>query len=120
MVSLLKYIPTRPLTSVLPELSKGPPMRPENDFGELWLFNKACCIAEEILADEDDLDLALPHAEVPASEFFKHISADLTEPRRMRCLLGWCGTRSLPSKPPPPDQNSSSAKLEFQALQAGM
>ncbi|KAK4506921.1 hypothetical protein PRZ48_000654 [Zasmidium cellare] len=61
---------------------------------------------------------ALPHGEVPTSEFFKHISADLTEPRRMRCLLGWCGTRSLPPKPPPPDQNSSASKLEFQALQA--
>ncbi|KAF1823753.1 uncharacterized protein K489DRAFT_379747 [Dissoconium aciculare CBS 342.82] len=38
---------------------------------------------------------ALPHSEVPTSEFYKHISADLTEPRRMRCLLGWCGTRAL-------------------------
>lgn len=114
-----KVLPYSPLTPVLPEASKGSPMRPESDFGELWLFNKACSIAQEILADENDFALALPHAEVPTSEFFKHISADLTEPRRMRCLLGWCGTRSLPSKPPPPDQNSSSAKLEFQALQAG-
>ncbi|TKA26512.1 hypothetical protein B0A50_05349 [Salinomyces thailandicus] len=61
---------------------------------------------------------ALPHAEVSASEFFKHISADLTEPRRMRCLLGWCGTRALPTKPEAPKKNTPEANLEFQALQA--
>lgn len=62
---------------------------------------------------------ALPHAEVPTSEFYKHISADLTEPRRMRCLLGWCGTRALPPKPEAPKENTPTSNLEFQALQAG-
>ncbi|KAI7343425.1 hypothetical protein KC354_g15665 [Hortaea werneckii] len=61
---------------------------------------------------------ALPHAEVSSEEFFKHISADLTEPRRMRVLLGWCGTRALPLKPEAPKQSTPDANLEFQALQA--
>ncbi|KAI6856139.1 hypothetical protein KC338_g8568 [Hortaea werneckii] len=61
---------------------------------------------------------ALPHAEVSSEEFFKHISADLTEPRRMRVLLGWCGTRALPPKPEAPKQSTPDANLEFQALQA--
>ncbi|KAK3672384.1 hypothetical protein LTR78_007691 [Recurvomyces mirabilis] len=61
---------------------------------------------------------ALPHAEVPEAEFFKHISADLTEPRRMRCLLGWCGTRALPPKPDAPKDSSPASSMEFQALQA--
>ncbi|EME89203.1 uncharacterized protein MYCFIDRAFT_185585 [Pseudocercospora fijiensis CIRAD86] len=61
---------------------------------------------------------AMPHSEVPSSEFFKHISADLTEPRRMRCLLGWCGIRLLPPKPTPPAQSAPTANQEFQALQA--
>lgn len=64
-------------------------------------------------------NLALPHAEVSATEFFKHISAELTEPRRMRCLLGWCGTRALPAKPDAPKESTPAANLEFQALQAG-
>lgn len=70
-------------------------------------------------ADNVVTNAALPHAEVPTSEFYKHISADLTEPRRMRCLLGWCGTRALPSKPEAPKDSTPAANLEFQALQAG-
>ncbi|KAK1070989.1 hypothetical protein LTR74_003638 [Friedmanniomyces endolithicus] len=62
---------------------------------------------------------ALPHTEVPTAEFYKHISAELTEPRRMRCLLGWCGTRALPPKPEAPKDSSQASSLEFQALQAG-
>ena len=56
---------------------------------------------------------------MPTAEFYKHISADLTEPRRMRCLLGWCGTRALPPKPEAPKDSSQASSLEFQALQAG-
>jgi kinetochore protein Mis13/DSN1 len=62
---------------------------------------------------------ALPHTEVPTAEFYKHIGADLTEPRRMRCLLGWCGSRALPAKPEAPKNNTKEANDEFQALQAG-
>ncbi|KAI2630151.1 hypothetical protein GGS21DRAFT_218030 [Xylaria nigripes] len=44
---------------------------------------------------------AIPHREVDASEFYKHIEADgLAEPRRMKQLLTWCGERSLADKPP--------------------
>lgn len=43
---------------------------------------------------------AIPHPEVDASEFFKHIEADgLSEPRRMKQLLTWCGERALSEKP---------------------
>jgi kinetochore protein Mis13/DSN1 len=76
--------------------------------------------AQEALANKESATTALPHAEVPATEFYKHISADITEPRRMRSLLGWCGTRLLPAKPHPPNQSSPAAMLEFQAQQAGM
>ncbi|KAK5729660.1 hypothetical protein LTR17_011737 [Elasticomyces elasticus] len=75
---------------------------------------------QEHLADRARFDdTALPHTEVPTAEFFKHISADITEPRRMRCLLGWCGTRALPPKPEAPRDSSSLVEgREFQALQA--
>jgi kinetochore protein Mis13/DSN1 len=43
--------------------------------------------------------LALPHSEVETADFYKHIHQDLTEPRRMRQLLVWCGTRALPERP---------------------
>lgn len=43
---------------------------------------------------------AIPHHEVDTSEFFKHIEAEgLSEPRRMRQLLTWCGERALSEKP---------------------
>ncbi|KAK5017476.1 hypothetical protein LTR60_001921 [Cryomyces antarcticus] len=63
---------------------------------------------EMAIKAEDDLDYtetdcpdttAVPHAEVETSEFYKHISQDLPEPRRMKQLLTWCGTRALPEKP---------------------
>lgn len=43
--------------------------------------------------------LALPHDEVEAADFYKHIESSLLEPRRMRQLLIWCGTRALGDKP---------------------
>lgn len=43
---------------------------------------------------------ALPHDEVDIAEFYKHIESDgLPEPRRMKQLLTWCGTRALGEKP---------------------
>ncbi|MCJ1251074.1 hypothetical protein MMC30_008305 [Trapelia coarctata] len=42
---------------------------------------------------------ALPHDEVESSEFYKHVESGLPEPRRMRQLLTWCGTRALGEKP---------------------
>ena len=43
--------------------------------------------------------LALPHDQVEAADFYKHIESGLLEPRRMRQLLIWCGTRALSEKP---------------------
>ncbi|KAI9693777.1 MAG: hypothetical protein M1822_003048 [Bathelium mastoideum] len=42
---------------------------------------------------------AVPHTEVETSDFYKLISQDMPEPRRMKQLLTWCGTRALPNKP---------------------
>lgn len=50
---------------------------------------------------------ALPHREVNPSEFYKHISDSLLEPRRMRQLLTWCGERALSEKPPLGSENSN-------------
>ncbi len=51
---------------------------------------------------------AIPHREVDAAEFYKHIEAEgLSEPRRMRQLLTWCGERALSEKPPLGSSNSN-------------
>ncbi|KAL8878358.1 MAG: hypothetical protein Q9192_008469, partial [Flavoplaca navasiana] len=55
---------------------------------------------------------ALPHDEVDSIDFYKHIESSLTEPRRMKQLLTWCGTRALGEKP-------SSTQKDFHARQAG-
>lgn len=50
---------------------------------------------------------ALPHRDVNATEFYKHIASEgLPEPRRMKQLLTWCGERSLIEKPPHGTPNS--------------
>lgn len=74
---------------------------------------------QDVIANERIVIPALPHTEVSSADFYKHISSDLTEPRRMRCLLGWCGARSLPPKPDAPKDKSPTSTLEFQASQAG-
>ncbi|KAK3370230.1 Mis12-Mtw1 protein family-domain-containing protein [Podospora didyma] len=60
---------------------------------------------------------ALPHREVDPAEFYKHISAEgLSEPRRMKQLLIWCGERALSEKPPH-GKHGSSAVLGARAIQ---
>ncbi|KAK3945899.1 Mis12-Mtw1 protein family-domain-containing protein [Diplogelasinospora grovesii] len=60
---------------------------------------------------------AIPHREVDPAEFYKHIEADgLSEPRRMRQLLTWCGERALSDKPPH-GSHGSSAVLGARAIQ---
>ncbi|KAG7104607.1 Kinetochore protein mis13 like [Verticillium longisporum] len=50
---------------------------------------------------------AIPHREVATSEFYKHIEAEgLSEPRRMKQLLTWCGERALLQKPPHGSSNA--------------
>ncbi|KAI1344834.1 hypothetical protein F5Y15DRAFT_6800 [Xylariaceae sp. FL0016] len=60
---------------------------------------------------------AIPHREVGASEFYKHIESEgLSEPRRMKQLLTWCGERALAEKPPLGSLNSN-AILGARAIQ---
>ncbi|KAK2666675.1 hypothetical protein RAB80_014428 [Fusarium oxysporum f. sp. vasinfectum] len=60
---------------------------------------------------------AIPHREVDPAEFYKHIEAEgLTEPRRMKQLLTWCGERALVGKPPHGIPNSN-AILGARAIQ---
>ncbi|KAL6232279.1 hypothetical protein BDW75DRAFT_218032 [Aspergillus navahoensis] len=61
---------------------------------------------------------ALPHDKVDTAEFYKHIAADgLVEPRRMRQLLIWCGTRSLLDKPSGSRSGDESARLAARVIQ---
>jgi kinetochore protein Mis13/DSN1 len=50
---------------------------------------------------------ALPHSEVEVRNFFKYIEQSLPEPRRMKQLLTWCGSRALPDKPSGDVKNSN-------------
>jgi kinetochore protein Mis13/DSN1 len=45
------------------------------------------------------ITIALPHSEVEVRDFYKYIEQSLPEPRRMKQLLTWCGSRALPEKP---------------------
>ncbi|KAK4992218.1 hypothetical protein LTR66_006331 [Elasticomyces elasticus] len=63
-------------------------------------------------------NIAVPHTEVETKEFYKHISQDLPEPRRMKQLLSWCGTRALPEKPGGDiSAEESSARLAARVIQ---
>ncbi|RFN49561.1 kinetochore protein mis13 [Fusarium flagelliforme] len=60
---------------------------------------------------------AIPHREVNPADFYKHIEAEgLTEPRRMKQLLTWCGERALSGKPRHGTPNSN-AILGARAIQ---
>jgi kinetochore protein Mis13/DSN1 len=60
---------------------------------------------------------AIPHRKVNPADFYKHIEAEgLTEPRRMKQLLTWCGERALAGKPPH-DTPNSNAILGARAIQ---
>ncbi|KAL4921992.1 Mis12-Mtw1 protein family-domain-containing protein [Aspergillus aurantiobrunneus] len=61
---------------------------------------------------------ALPHKKVDTAEFYKHIAADgLVEPRRMRQLLIWCGTRAMGDKPSGSRSEDESARLAARVIQ---
>ncbi|KAL5365001.1 Mis12-Mtw1 protein family-domain-containing protein [Aspergillus floccosus] len=60
---------------------------------------------------------ALPHKEVNAADFYKHIAADLPEPRRMRQLLIWCATRAMGQKPSGSRSEDESARLAARVIQ---
>ncbi|EOA87179.1 uncharacterized protein SETTUDRAFT_89228 [Exserohilum turcica Et28A] len=59
---------------------------------------------------------ALPHSEVEVREFYKYIEQSLPEPRRMRQLLTWCGSRALPPKPSG-DVKNANAIMAARAIQ---
>ena len=62
--------------------------------------------------------VALPHAEVEIRDFYKHIESEsLPEPRRMRQLLTWCGTRAIGEKPTGIDFEEVSAKQAARVIQ---
>ncbi|KAJ5594010.1 uncharacterized protein N7459_000218 [Penicillium hispanicum] len=61
---------------------------------------------------------ALPHREVGTADFYKHIADEgLPEPRRMRQLLIWCGTRALGDKPSGSHSEEQSARLAALVIQ---
>lgn len=62
------------------------------------------------------MDTAEPHSQVETNEFYKHISQDLVEPKRMRQLLLWCGHRALPEK----SGGGQMDAAETAAMHAGM
>ncbi|KAM0361042.1 hypothetical protein ACHAPK_011773 [Fusarium culmorum] len=60
---------------------------------------------------------AIPHGEVNPADLYKHIEAEgLTEPRRMKQLLTWCGERALARTPPHRAPNSN-AIFRVRAIQ---
>ncbi|PVI01459.1 hypothetical protein DM02DRAFT_524946 [Periconia macrospinosa] len=59
---------------------------------------------------------ALPHSEVEVRDYFKYIEQSLPEPRRMKQLLTWCGSRALPEKPSG-DVKNANAIMAARAIQ---
>ncbi|KAF2126621.1 hypothetical protein P153DRAFT_346576 [Dothidotthia symphoricarpi CBS 119687] len=59
---------------------------------------------------------ALPHSEIEVRDFYKYIEQSLPEPRRMKQLLTWCGTRALPEKPSG-DVKNANAIMAARAIQ---
>ncbi|KAI9786989.1 MAG: hypothetical protein M1816_007740 [Peltula sp. TS41687] len=55
---------------------------------------------DHVMRYADKCCKALPHREVGVTDFYKHIAGEgLSEPRRMKQLLTWCGTRALEDNP---------------------
>ena len=79
----------------------------EDDENHIWKIEEA---------NWDSVDTAEPHSQVETNEFYKHISQDLVEPKRMRQLLLWCGHRALPEK----SAGGQMDEAETAAMHAGM
>lgn len=63
-----------------------------------------------------NLLIAVPHSDVGPRDFYKLIEQSIPEPRRMKQLLTWCGTRALPAKT---GEKSKDAN-EVVAMETGM
>ena len=70
---------------------------------------------EERLANLNLL-IAVPHSDVGPRDFYKLIEQSIPEPRRMKQLLTWCGTRALPAK----TGEKSKDATEVVAIETGM
>ncbi|RMZ71206.1 mis12-mtw1 family [Pyrenophora seminiperda CCB06] len=60
---------------------------------------------------------ALPHSEVEARDFYKYIEQSLPEPRRMKQLLTWCGSRVLLAKSSGDEVKNANAIMAARAIQ---
>jgi kinetochore protein Mis13/DSN1 len=81
------------------------------------------CYFNRLLATIQSLtmDAALPHSEVEATDFYKHIESEgLPEPRRMRQLLTWCATRAMGEKPSGTEFEDQSARMAGETLHKGV
>ncbi|KAF2646240.1 hypothetical protein P280DRAFT_494690 [Massarina eburnea CBS 473.64] len=65
---------------------------------------------------DSGLSNALPHSEVDVRDFYKYIEDGLPEPRRMKQLLTWGGSRALPAKPSG-DVKDANAIMAARAIQ---
>ncbi|KAH8725925.1 Mis12-Mtw1 protein family-domain-containing protein [Phaeosphaeriaceae sp. PMI808] len=65
---------------------------------------------------DSGLSNALPHSEVEVRDYYKYIEQSLPEPRRMKQLLTWCGSRALPAKPSG-DVKNANAIMAARAIQ---
>lgn len=56
---------------------------------------------------------SLPHPDIPATEFYKHISEALPDPVRMKQLLAWCARRIMDdSKRPVVDSTETAEQIQ--------
>ncbi|CCG82206.1 Kinetochore protein mis13 [Taphrina deformans PYCC 5710] len=58
---------------------------------------------------------SLPHPDIPASEFYKHISEDLPDPVRMKQLLAWCARKSIDDSKSRPSLHGKETDEQIQA-----
>lgn len=58
---------------------------------------------------------SLPHPDIPASEFYKHISEELPDPVRMKQLLAWCARRSIDESKTRPSLHGAETDEQIQA-----
>ncbi|KAL9059906.1 MAG: hypothetical protein Q9162_000976 [Coniocarpon cinnabarinum] len=72
------------------------------------------------LIDSGTSNAAVPHHNVAVGEFYKHISNDIPEPRRMKQLLTWCGSRALIERPGEPSKGDVNARLAAKTIQDEM
>jgi kinetochore protein Mis13/DSN1 len=87
-----------------------------NDAPEGWAKNPNGMAQRPWGAVDTNNLAALPHSEVEVRDFYKYIEQSLPEPRRMKQLLTWCGSRALPAKPSG-DVKNANAIMAARAIQ---